>query len=183
LLPGHIGLDKVDFWFQDEARIGQQNTTTRLWSMEGRRPRAVRQQQFDCAYLFGAVCPFTGETEALIVPHVDKCIMTQHLEQISAKTVPGRYAVVLMDGAGWHQASLVDWLENVNVITLPPYSPELSPIQQVWSWLRQHHLANRCFSGYEDIGDTCTIAWNDFVSDTLRVTKMCSRDWLEVGKT
>jgi hypothetical protein len=132
--------------------------------------------------LFGAVCPFTAETEALIVPHVDKCIMTQHLEQISAKTVPGRYAVVIMDGAGWHQASLVEWLENVNVITLPPYSPELSPIQQVWSWLRQHHLANRCFSGYEDIVDTCTIAWNDFVSDTLRVTKMCSRDWHEVEK-
>jgi hypothetical protein len=61
--------------------------------------------------LFGAVCPSTGETEALIVPHVDKCIMTQHLEQISAKTVPGRYAVVIMDGADWHQASLVEGLK------------------------------------------------------------------------
>ena len=49
--------------------------------------------------MFGAVCPATGETEALIVPHVDKCIMTQHLEQVSAKTKPGRYAVVIMDGA------------------------------------------------------------------------------------
>ncbi|GAC39561.1 hypothetical protein GPSY_3950 [Paraglaciecola psychrophila 170] len=44
-------------------------------------------------------------------------------------------------------------------------------------------MANRCFSGYEDIVDACTLAWNDFVSDTLRVTKMCSRDWLKVGKT
>jgi transposase len=92
------------------------------------------------------------------VPHVDKCIMTQYLEQISAKTIPGRYAVVIMDGACWHQASLVEGLENVNVIKLPLYSPKLNPIEQVWSWLRQHHLAKRCFSGYGDIVDVCTIA-------------------------
>ena len=126
------------------------------------------------------MCPATGEAESLIVPHVDKCVKTQHhLEQISAKIKPGRYAVVIMDGAGWHQASLVEGFKNVNIIKLPPYSPELNPIEQVWSGLRQHHLANRCFNGYEDIIDACSLAWNDFVSDTLRVTKMCSRDWLE----
>jgi transposase len=57
--------------------------------------------------------------------------MTQHLEQISVKTKPGRYAVVIMDGAGWHQASLVEGFKNVNIIKLPPYSPELNPIEQV----------------------------------------------------
>jgi len=75
------------------------NSTTRLWSMKGRRPRIVKQQQFDYAYLFGAVCPSTGETEALITPYVDKNIMTRHLEQISEKTAVGRYALVIMDGA------------------------------------------------------------------------------------
>jgi hypothetical protein len=100
LIPEHIVLDKVDFWFQDEARIGQQNTTTRLWSIKGYRPRAVKQQQFDYAYLFGAVCSATGETEALIALYVDKNIMTHHLEQTSAKTKTGRHAVVIMDGPG-----------------------------------------------------------------------------------
>jgi hypothetical protein len=179
-IPGHITLDKVDFWFQDEARIGQQNTTTRLWANKGSRPRAVKQQQFEYAYIFGAVCPATGETEALIVPHVDKGIMTRHLEQISARTEAGRHAVVIMDGAGWHQASLVEDISNVSIMKLPPYSPELNPIEQVWSWLRQHHLANRCFSGYEDIVNACSTAWNDFISDIKRVIQMCHRDWLEV---
>lgn len=183
MIPGHTTLDKVDFWFQDEARFGQQNTTTRIWSLIGTRPRAVKQQQFEYAYLFGAVCPATGATEALITPYVDKDIMTLHLEQISAKTEANRHAVVIMDGAGWHQASLVEEINNVSILKLPPYSPELNPIEQVWSWLRQHHLANRCFSGYEDIVDSCTHAWNDFIDDTSRVIKMCSRDWLEVGKT
>jgi len=84
--------------------------------------------------------------------------------------------------AGWHQASLVEDISNVSILKLPPYSLELNPIEQVWSWLRQHHLANRCFSGYDDIVEACSIAWIDFVSDAKRVTKMCSRDWLEVKK-
>jgi hypothetical protein len=61
-----VRLENVDVWFQDEARIGQQNTTTRLWAKTGSRPRAVKQQQFEYAHLFGAVCPATGATEALI---------------------------------------------------------------------------------------------------------------------
>jgi transposase len=65
---------------------------------------------------------------------------------------------------------------------LPPYSPELNPIEEVWNWLRQHHLVNLCFS-YDDIVEACPIAWIDFVSDAKRVTKMCSRDLLEVRKT
>jgi transposase len=170
-IPGHIALDSVDIWFQDEARIGQQNTTTRVWAEKGSRPRVVKQQQFDYAYLFGAVCPATGETEALLAPWVNKEVMTQHLEQISAKTKPGRHAVVIMDGAGWHTDNIANNIDNVSIIKLPPYSPELNPIEQVWSWLRQHHLANRCFEGYEDILDACTAAWNHFVEDNQRVIK------------
>jgi hypothetical protein len=67
-IPGHITLDMVNFWFQDEASIGQQNTTTRLWANKGSRPRAVKQQQFEYVYLFGAVCPANGRTEALLAP-------------------------------------------------------------------------------------------------------------------
>lgn len=80
-IPGHIALSQVDVWFQDEARIGQQNTTTRLWAKKGSRPRVVRQQQFEYAYVFGAVCPANGNTEALITPWVDKGIMHQHLKR------------------------------------------------------------------------------------------------------
>jgi hypothetical protein len=50
----------------------------------------------------------------------------------------------------------------------------------VWSWLLQHHLANRCFSGYDGIVEAGSMAWNDFVSDAKRVTKMCSRDSLKL---
>jgi transposase len=180
-IPDHVALDKVDIWFQDKARFGQQNTTTRLWATKGSRPRVVKQQQFEYVYLFGAVCPATGETEALIAPWVNREIMTHHLQQIAKRTQFGRHAVVIMDGAGWHTDDIAQGIENLSIIKLPPYSPELTPVEQVWSWLRQHHLATRCFTGYDNIVESCTSAWNDSISSTEQVTKMCSRDWARVG--
>lgn len=130
-IPGHLPLDRVDIWFQDEARFDQQNTTTRLWTIKGSRPRAIQQQQFEYAYLFGAVCPSSGKTEALISPVVNKEILKEHLFQISKATEDGRFAVVLMDGASWHQAHLAIDIPNVTIIKLPPYSPELNPVEQI----------------------------------------------------
>lgn len=177
-IPGHIALDHVDIWLQDEARFGQQNTTTKLWAEKGSRPRAVKQQQFEYAYLFGSVCITNGASEALVVPYVNKDIMMTHLQQISDRTAIDRHAVIIMDGAGWHSDDIDTDFKNLTIIKLPPYSPELNPIEQVWSWLRQHHLANRCFKGYDSIVDAVCDAWNDFVSDSKRVIKMCTRDWM-----
>jgi len=179
-IPGHISLDRVDIWLQDEARFGQQNTTTRLWAETGTRPRAVKQQQFEYAYLFGSVCINNGASEAMVVPFVNKKIMKAHLEQISKVTPSDRHAVVIMDGAGWHSDDIDSGFYNVSIIKLPPYSPELNPIEQVWSWMRQHHLANRIFKGYEHIVDEICKAWNDFVSIRKRVKSMCFRDWMNL---
>lgn len=177
VIPKHLSLAQVDIWFQDEARFGQRNTTTRLWAKKGTRPRAIQQKQYEYAYLYGAVCPANGKTEALISPVANKEAMIYHLQQISKATSPGRQAVVIMDGASWHQENLTDDIDNVTIIKLPPYSPELNPIEQVWSWLRQHCLANRCFANYEDIVDSCSKAWNEFTSDINRVISMCTRSW------
>jgi len=68
--------------------------------------------------------------------------------------------VVVMDGAGWHTNDIAVDIPNLSIFKLPSYSPELNPIEQVWGWLRQRHLANRCFKGYEDIVDACSQAWN-----------------------
>ncbi|MDR6963089.1 hypothetical protein J2X29_001022 [Shewanella putrefaciens] len=57
---GYVALDCIDICFQDEARFGQQNTTTRIWAKKGTRPWAIKQQQFESTYLYGVVCPATG---------------------------------------------------------------------------------------------------------------------------
>lgn len=106
--------------------------------------------------------------------------MTQYIGQISAKTKEGRHALVIVDGAAWHTEDCASPYSNVTLLKLPPYSPELNPVEQIWSWLRQHHLSNRTFKGYEDILDGCSSAWNDFISEPRRVMKMCYRDWIKL---
>ncbi len=117
----------------------------------------------------------------MVVPYVNKEIMLEHLQQVSKKTPVGRHAVIIMDGAGWHIEDFENNFDNLSIIKLPPYSPELNPIEQVWSWMRQHHLANRCFSGYDSIVNSVCDAWNNFVSDSKRVIKMCSRSWMNLN--
>ncbi|NRA59789.1 MAG: transposase [Psychrobium sp.] len=96
-------------------------------------------------------------------------------------TDPERHAIVIMDGASWHNEDISADFPNVSMIKLPPYSPELNPIEQVWSWMRQHHLANRSFKGYDDIVSSICEAWNSFLNSAERVTSMCTRDWINLA--
>lgn len=127
----NVSLKNVDVWFQDKARFGQQNTTTLLWEKKGTRLRAVRQQQFEYAYLFGVVCPSTRATKALISPVMNMGVMEQHLALISQRTQDGRHTVIIVDGTAWHQPCLADKFSNITIIKLPPYSLELNRIEQV----------------------------------------------------
>lgn len=87
-----------------------------------------------------------------------------------------------MDGAGWHTTDTSAESSNLTIIKLPPYSPELNPIEQVWSWLRQHKLANQAFTGYDDIVDKCSRAWCDFIAQVDLVKNLCSSAWIELVK-
>ncbi|ELA4930668.1 transposase, partial [Vibrio vulnificus] len=100
--------------------------------------------------------------------------MVEHLKQLSAVTEKGRHAVVIMDGAGWHTNDIAEPFDKVSIIKLPPYSPELNPIEQVWSWLRQHYLANPSFADYEGIVSQVCWAWKSFLECSARVRQMCS---------
>ncbi|PQJ44597.1 hypothetical protein BTO01_29170 [Vibrio jasicida] len=66
--------------------------------------------------------------------------------------------MIIVDDAGWHTNNCAVLFPNTTLLKLPLYSPELNPVEQIWSWLRQNHLANRHFQGYEDILDACADA-------------------------
>ncbi|HDY7869280.1 TPA: transposase, partial [Vibrio vulnificus] len=135
----------------------------------------VKQQQFEHACLFGSVCPARGIGQAMVVPWLNKNIMVEHLKQISAVTEKGRHAV-----ASWHTNDIAEPFDNVSIIKLPTYSPELNPIEQVWSGLRQHYLANPSFADYEDIISQVCRAWKSFLECSARVRQMCSRRWIDL---
>ena len=178
VLPEGVDLDMVDLWVQDESRVGQQGSTTRIWGKKGSRPRAIKQGQFTYAYIFGAACPEKNLAVGIIVPYVNTITMEKHLEEISKHVPPGRHAVILVDRAAWHTAKKLNIPENISLLPQPPYSPELNSCEQIWQYLKEHYLANRCFDGYEDIVDACVDAWNNFVSIPGKIKSLCSRSWM-----
>ena len=164
-------------FFQDEACIGQMGTISRMWAPRGTRPRAMKQQQFGYVYIFGAVCPSTGESVAFISPEVGINAMNEHLNLISKMLKPGEIAVIVLDKASWHTSKKVSNFSNIVLMYLPPVSPELNPQEQVWQQLRNRYFSNRSFEGSFDLETSCCHAWNDYTQDKNRLKSLCSRSW------
>lgn len=118
----------------------------------------------------------------LVLPFATADMMNLHLAEISAHVLPGAHAVLTIDGAGWHQTG--DKLrvpDNITLLTLPPYSPELNPVENVWAFLRGNKLSNRVFANYDAIVDACCDAWNWLTAQPHRITAIASRAWATVN--
>jgi hypothetical protein len=150
------------------------------WSDEGEtgsRPRKPRDQRYKWTYIFGAVCPARGVGAALILPHVNAEAMNLHLAEISTQIAPGAHAVITLDGACWHQqGGKLRVPDNISLLPLPPYSPELKPQVNIGQFLRQNYLANRVFETYTALVDACCEAWNALIATPERITSIASRE-------
>ena len=180
-IPEHAREQPIELWWQDEARVGQQGTLTRVWAERGSRPPAPRDQRREWAYIFGAVCPHRDIGAALVLPYANAHAMNLHLEEISCQVTQGSHAVLLLDGAGWHQTGeKLAVPGNISLLQLPSYSPELNPVENIWQFLRQNHLGNRVFKSYTDIVDACCAAWNALAAEPKRIASIATRDWASV---
>ena len=142
----------------DEARVGQQGTLTRVWAPRGTRPRALRDHCRTSAYLFGAVYPQRGMGAAVVLPQVNVEAMNIHLAEISRHVTEDAHAVLVLDQAGWHTSRKLRVPENISLLPLPPYAPELNPVEQVWAYLRANFLGHR--------------VWNSFCNGALGVNSL-----------
>jgi len=177
-LTGTTAGTPVEIWFQDEARVGQKGGHAYIWAPRGSRPLMVRDNRHDSAYIFGAICPDRGVGAAIIAPSANTEMMNHHLAEISTQVAPGARAVLICDGAGWHQkGKRLEIPENISLLPLPPYSPELNPMENVWNYLRQNKLCARVWNKYEDIVKACQDAWNWLIENPHQITSIGKRDW------
>jgi hypothetical protein len=167
----------VEIWFTDEARVGQQGTLTRVWARRGTRPRAPRDRRYDWAYLFGAVCPERSIGAAVIMPAVNVEAMNEHLTEISQCVSVGAIALLVLDGAGWHSSPRLKVPDNIALLPLPPYAPELNPMENVWEFLRGNYLSHCVWETYEAILNACRNAWNKLMRMPERVASITRRPW------
>ena len=165
----------LEIRFQDEMRVGQKNATVRQWARKGTRPRRPQDQRYLSTYLFGAICPARDKGAALILPRADTEAMQQYLDEIVKAVAP---AVLIMDQAGWTNKLI--W--PAKPLPLPPRSPELNPVENIWQFLRQNHLSNRVFETYTDILDACEAAWKALVNEAGRIRRIGVRSWPTIGQ-
>ena len=142
----------------------------------------VRDNRHVSTYIFGAICPARAVGAAMIMPYANTEAMNLHLAEISAEVAQRAHAVLICDGAGWHQrGKKLVVPQNITMLPLPPYSPELNPMENVWDYLRQNKLCSRVWNTYEDILDACQAAWRFFVTDPDRIRSIGTRSWATVS--
>ena len=171
----------LEIWFQDEARVGQKGSLEYIWAPIGSRPLAVRDNRHDSVYLFGALCPERATGAAIIMPAANTEAMNEHLKEIATQVAPRAHAVMVCDGAGWHQRgkSLVV-PENITLLPLPPYSPELNPMENVWDYLRGNKFSHTVWDCYDAIVRACADAWRWLIGDSDRIRSIATRSWARV---
>lgn len=173
------GRGRVRVMWMDEARIGQQGTLTAVWGPRGSRPAAVRQTRYQWVYLYAAVEPATGFSSALLAPHVNTGTMNAFLKVLSGEVDPGDLVVLIMDQAGWHKARALEVPGNIVILYLPPYSPELNPVENLWAYMRGHFLSNRAYDGYDHLLAATGDAYRALTPDLLR--SVCRCEYAERG--
>jgi transposase len=165
IAQAHPETERFEIWSQDEARVGQKGRTGYVWWQRGQTPRGLRDVGHQSAWIIGAVCPAAA--------------MNLFLAELSQAVAPGAHGIVLMDKAGWHTAGELRVPENLSLMFLPPYSPELNPIERLWLHLRDNRLSHRVFQTTEGIIDSCCEAWNWLLAETGRIRSLCSYPWLQ----
>ena len=140
----------------------------------------LRDRRFNWVYLFGAICPARGVGSALVMPTVNVDAMNKHLAEISKCVAAGAIAVLVIDGAGWHSSSTLIVPDNIVLLTLPPYAPELNPLENIWEYLRGNAFGHQVWETYEAILDACCNAWNTITNRPDLIRSIGKREWAEV---
>ncbi len=111
------------------------------------------------------------------MPWCDTPAMAAHLAEISQAVDPGAHAVLMLDQAGWHMSAKLVVPANITLLPLPPRSPELNPVENVWQFMRDNWLSNRVFKSYDDIVALCCDAWNNLTDRPWKIMSIGMREW------
>jgi len=146
-----------------------------VWAPRASRPSVVRQTKYKSVHLFASVNPVRGASSCMVATHVCTELMGQHLAWLSRDVGPHRHAVLVLDQAGWHKSNELKVPENITLLFLPPYSPELNPVERLWLWMREHLLSNRRYDDEEALKEAGCAAFNSLTEQTVK--SVCRTAW------
>ena len=126
-------------------------------------------------YAFGAVEPMTGDHFFLVLPYCDTIHMNYFLEELS-KTYPKDQILLVCDGAAWHKSKGLIVPDNIKLLFIPPYTPEMNPIEQIWKQLRSMGFRNEVFKSLNHVLDRLCDTINDLTHDVIKSITL--RRWI-----
>lgn len=143
---------EVELWAMDEHRLGLKPVLRRVWTPPGEAPVAVVEPGYEWLYVAGFVQPESGKSSFWLLSGVNGPVFDLLLKAFAEEQGVGRRKRILLvlDQAGWHGSREIEPVEGITLIPLPPYSPELQPVERVWP-LVDEPLANRAFATLTDL--------------------------------
>lgn len=168
----------VRLLFQDEGRFGRINDPRRCWMPLPLRPVVGQQVVREYLYSFVAVSPFDGQLSALTLPWADSSTMSLFLAHTAAEFA-GQYCIMFVDGAGWHRASDLQVPATIKLLPLPPYSPELNPVEHVWENVRENEFGNDAMPSIQEVGERLGQGIRRLAADPAYVQSMTCYDWIK----
>jgi putative transposase len=166
---------KIRLMFEDEAGFGRINKPKYSWCFPGLRPVVPCHHIREYRYAYGAVEPLTGESFFLVLPYSNTVCMNIFLQELSA-SYPNDYILLACDGAAWHKAKALEIPENIRLFFLPPATPEMNPIEQIWKELRKEGFRNESFSTLNDVVDRLCEVIRSLT--TTKVRSITAREWI-----
>ena len=167
----------IKLMFQDEARFGRISDVRRCWAPKPLRPICRAMLTHEYTYAYAAVDVRTGELDSLILPHVNTECMQLFLNEVSARH-PDEHIVMVIDGAGWHRSDSLKAPTNVYLLKLPPYAPELNPVEHIWDELREKFFHNRVFKSLDALEDHLMGALKHLERNVSTVRSIVSWPWI-----
>jgi transposase len=161
--------------FQDEAGFGRINKPKYCWCFKGLRPSVPCHHIREYRYAYGAVEPLTGESFFLVLPYSNTVCMNIFLDELS-KTYPDDRILLVCDGASWHKSAALIVPDNIRLLFIPPATPEMNPIEQIWTWLRKHGFRNEIFDSLDKVVARLCDTICSLSNSTVK--SITGRDWI-----
>jgi transposase-like protein len=168
----------VRLMFEDEARFGRISDPRRCWAPPGVRPEVSTQLIREYEYAFAAVSPQDGTLDTLVLPTVNTEAMGVFLAEVSRRHAE-EFIVMVLDGAGWHKARRLLVPANMRLLFLPPWSPQLNPVEHVWDEVREKWFGNRVFASLNAVEEQLITALRTLEEDATRVASLTGFDWIK----
>jgi len=163
--------------FQDEARFGRINDPKRCWAQKGIRPQVGKQIIREYTYAFGAVSPKDGKSDFLVLPAMDTVCMRHFLQEIG-KRYKDEFILMVLDGASCHFSNELDIPDNIELVPLPPYSPELNPVENIWEELREKWFHNKVFDSMDRVEEQLINGLSELENNRSKVKSISGWNWI-----